>query len=138
MLNNPIEIAERWTRTALATLETAKRLRDSEDRRSCVSRAYYAAYQAATSVCIAHGDAGKFPTDWNNPSHEQLPDLIGNNGDLSLSTRRKVRRILHELRLLRETADYRMGMTVDSGTVTSALLLADSLFDRLEIKDDDY
>ena len=134
----PDERTERWRRTARATLETAKQLRDSEDRRSCVSRAYYAAYQAATYVCISHGDSGNFPPGWNNPSHEQLPDLIGNNGDLTVNTRRGVRKILRELRHLREAADYRMGVTVDHKMVIAALLMATSLFDRLEIENDDH
>ena len=42
---------------ALVTLDTAKSLRDHPDSRSCVSRIYYAAYQAAASVSITHGDA---------------------------------------------------------------------------------
>ena len=137
MLNKTEDVATRWRRTAYATLETAKRLRESEDRRSCVSRAYYAAYQEATFVCITHGDAVNFPPGWNNPTHEQLPDLIGNNGDLTLSVRRWVRKILRELRALRETADYRMGVTVDHGIVITALLMADSNFERLEIEYDD-
>lgn len=131
------DLAAIWERTALMTLATAKSLRDSEDHRSCVSRAYYAAYQAATSVCIAHGDAVHFPPDWHNPTHEQLPDLITNNGDLSKSTRRAVRKILLKLRTLRETSDYRVGWAVDRETVRIALLDADSLFKELEINDGD-
>ena len=128
--------AERWRRTARATLETAKHLREREDYRSCVSRAYYAAYQAATFVCISHGDDVHFPPGWNNPTHEQLPDLIANNGDFSLNARRSARKILRELRALREDSDYRMGRTVDARTVKAALLMATSLFERLEIEND--
>jgi uncharacterized protein (UPF0332 family) len=131
------DASRRWKRTALSTLETAKRLREGDDRRSCVSRAYYAAYQAATAVCIAHGDSAAFPAGWNNPSHEQLPDLISSNGKFLLTTRRAVRKILRELRILREDADYRMGRTVDSHTVRTSLLMASTLFERLEIEDGD-
>lgn len=127
------DLAERWRRTALATLDTARHLREREYHLSCVSRAYYAANQAATCVCIAHGDASQFPQGWNNPSHEQLPDLMLNNGDLTLSTRRTVRRILRELRVLREDSDYRPGRTVDERTVLTALTMATSLFERLEM-----
>ncbi len=129
--------AGRWRRTAQTTLDTAKRLRDSEESRSCVSRAYYAAYQAATAVCITHGDAVHFPVGWNNPSHEQLPDLLANNGNFSLNIRRTVRKILRELRILREDADYRTGRTVDSETVRASLLMASTLFERLKIEDGD-
>ena len=135
MLKNLKVEAALWRRTAIETLETAKHLRDREDHRSCVSRAYYAAYQAVTSVCILHGDAVKFPTDWNNPSHQQLPELIGANGDLSPDARRKLKTILKRLRDLREDADYRMGTTVDDQTTLAAILGAEEVFKLLEIKD---
>lgn len=127
----------RWRRMAVATLDTAKHLRDREDYRSCVSRVYYAAYQAATACSVAHGDATSFPVGWSNPTHEQLPDLVGNNGDLPVATRRTVRTILRELRSLREDSDYRPGRTINAQTVKSALLMATTLLERLETYDDD-
>ena len=137
MLNRSQELADRWRQTAIRTIATAKQLRNGDDHRSCVSRAYYAAYQATTAVCIAHGDAVNFPPGWNNPSHEQLPDLIVNNGNLSVTTRRWVRKALRELRVYRETADYRMGITVDRGAAISAILIATSILERLETEDAD-
>ncbi|HET6384026.1 MAG TPA: hypothetical protein VFJ58_11600 [Armatimonadota bacterium] len=65
-----------------------------------------------------------FPAGWNNPSHEQLPDLIGNNGGLTINSRRTVRKMLRALRSLREDADYRMGRTVDVESARTALLMA--------------
>ena len=124
--------AKRWRTTAVQTLGTANLLRNQVDTRSCVSRAYYAVYQIVTAICIAHGDEGHFPPDWNNPTHEQLPDLIFNNGDYSFSTRRSIRKALRELRNLREDADYRVGRTVNAQTVRTALLMAHSVFERLE------
>jgi len=132
----PSKRAELWKRTALVTLETAKSLRDSADFRSCVSRIYYAAYQAAAAVCIEHGDMLQFPVGWNNPSHEQLPDLVQNNGDLGLPARRTAARILRLLRNFREDADYRPGRTVDAVTVRTALLAVVTLFEVLEIADE--
>lgn len=124
--------ARRWQEVALNTLNTAKLLREHEDARSCVSRAYYAVYQYVTSICILHGDSPQFPLGWNNPSHEQLPDLIFNNGEYSVSTRRAVRKILRELRTLREDADYRVGRTIDKSTARTALLMVSTAFERLE------
>ena len=132
MAETNAETAKRWRETALVTLNTAKQLRDQADARSCVSRAYYAVFQLATSVCIAHGDATQFPPGWNNPSHEQLPDLIFKNGNYSLSNRRTVRRLLRELRTLREDADYRIGQTVNAQSVRTALQMARAVFERLE------
>lgn len=124
--------AERWRGMAEVTLQTAKLLRDQTDARSCVSRAYYAVYQLATSVCVVHGDEPQFPQGWNNPSHDQLPGLILNNGDYTRATRQTLRRILRELRILREDSDYRAGRTVDSQTVRTALAMADTAFGLLE------
>ncbi len=123
---------------ALVTLDTAKLLQGHVDARSCVSRIYYAAYQAATSVCIAHGDLSRFPPGWNNPSHEQLPDLVQTNGDLTLSARRTSARVLRLLRNFREDADYRPGRTVDAVTVRTALLAVATLFEVLEIDDNEH
>jgi len=118
---------------SLRTLDTAKYLCNGEDFRSGVSRIYYAAYQGATSVCIAHGDTPHFPNGWNNPSHEQLPDLIQNNGQFSLTARRTAARILRLLRNFREDADYRPMRTVDVVTVRTALLAVATLFEVLEL-----
>lgn len=125
-----------WKTMAFVTLDTAKSLRASSDYRSCVSRSYYAAYQAAASVSIEHGDVGHFPNGWNNPSHEQLPDLIQNNGDFGQPARRTAARILRLLRNFREDADYRPGRTVDALTVRTALLAVATLFEALELNDD--
>ncbi len=133
----PRQSVDLWKRTALATLDTARSLRDHEDFRSCVSRIYYAAYQAATAICLAHEDADHFPNGWNNPSHEQLPDLVQNNGDLSPPARRTAARILRLLRGFREDADYRPGRTVDAVTVRTSLLAVSTLFEVLEIKDNE-
>ena len=130
------EKAAVWRQIAWATLDTAKHLRERDDFRSCASRSYYAAYQAATSVCIAHGDEGQFPRDWNNPTHEQLPDLLANNGNFSLNERRRIVRLLRNLRLSREDADYRPGKTVSEHTARNAVQIADTLFGLLEISDD--
>ncbi len=129
----PNKHAVLWKQMSLATLDTAKVLRERDDFRSCVSRVYYAAYQAAASVCIEHEDTLLFPVGWNNPSHEQLPDLVQNNGDFDLSARRTATRILRLLRNFREDADYRPGRTVDAATVRTALLAVGTLFEVLEI-----
>jgi uncharacterized protein (UPF0332 family) len=113
--------AEQWENQARQSLEAAQLLFNEEYYRDCVSRAYYAAYQAAAAASVEHGDSRNFPVGWNNPSHEQLPDLIANNGDLSQATRKEVRRLLRILRSSREDADYRPGRTVDRITAYQCL-----------------
>lgn len=128
--------AARWRQTAVITLDTARHLRERSDYRSCVSRAYYAAYQVATAACIAHGDEAHFPLDWNNPTHEQLPSLMRNNGEFTVNTRRRIAKILRQLRTFREDSDYRPGITVEAKRSREAILLALSLFELMEIDDD--
>jgi hypothetical protein len=48
------------------------------DYRRCANRSFYTAYQMETSIYLKHRDEGAFPHGWNNPSQEQLPDLIRN------------------------------------------------------------
>ena len=54
-----------------------------------------------------------FPPEWNNPSHDQLPDSILNNGDIARTDRRTLYKLLQDLRKYREDADYRVGITVN-------------------------
>lgn len=97
----------------MQSLQSAQLLLAADCYKDCVSRAYYAAYQAAAATCVAHGDSANFPPGWNNPSHEQLPGLIQANGSLDVRTRRSIIRLLRILRSYREDADYRPGRTVD-------------------------
>ena len=128
--------AERWRQTAIMTLDTARHLRERSDYRSCISRAYYVAYQAATGASISHGDEVHFPLDWNNPTHEQLPSLMVNNGEFTVNTRRRIAKILRQLRTFREDSDYRPGLTVDEKRSREAILLAVSLFELMEVDND--
>lgn len=100
-----------WRSLSSMGLTSAKLLFDANDYRGCANRAYYAAYHVLTGISIERGD--NFVRGWNNPSHEQLPDLIRNNGDLSVSSRRQIGHQLTYLRTVREDADYRPGRTVD-------------------------
>ena len=94
--------SDQWQETAFRSLEAAQLFYRAGLYRDCASRAYYAAYQVATSVCVEHGDAVKFPPDWSNPTHEQVPRLIQQNGDLPPKARKKVSKSLRFLRDERE------------------------------------
>jgi uncharacterized protein (UPF0332 family) len=115
------EIAPFWEERARVVLKTAWLVFHEGDFPSAVSRAYYAAYQAATAVCLLHGDSDRFPNGWNNPSHDQLPDLIVNNGSIEPSMRRALAQYLYQLRFTRETADYRPGKTIEKSDAFSCL-----------------
>jgi len=48
----PTTLSERWRANAIKVLETAKRLLESDDYRSCVSRAYYATYKPLPAYAL--------------------------------------------------------------------------------------
>lgn len=102
-----------WQEASSVALDSAKVLLERGDARGCINRAYYAAYQAGTSACLAHKDEDLFAHGWRNPSHDQLPDLIHNNGDFPIADRARLRFLLSILRRARETADYRPGQSIE-------------------------
>jgi uncharacterized protein (UPF0332 family) len=131
------ERGERWITIALRSLRSAQLLHLEGESRGVVNRAYYSVYQLATGVCVLHGDEALFPHGWNNPSHDQLPDLIQNNGDLPMTTRRLAGTLLNSLRVTREDADYRPGRTVDSEVALRSLQGATQIFRMLGVTQDD-
>lgn len=121
---------EHWRTLALRSVRSADLLYREGDYRGAANRCYYAAYHAATYLCYRHGDETQFSHGWNNPSHEQLPDLIRNNGSLSVELRRQINRRLRELRVVRENADYRPGRTVDKTIALESLRQCRSVLEK--------
>ena len=118
-----------WREMSRDSLQAAKTLTGEGRLRSAISRSYYAAYCAVTAALVARGVS--FPHSWNNPAHEQLPDLVSNNLSLPPDRRRRLRKALRILRRAREDADYRPGITIDrQATVDylrTAILVIESL-----------
>ena len=113
-----------WRDAGETDYRSAQTLYASGDFRGTVNRAYYCAYRMCASVAVAHRDETQFPSSWNNPSHDQLPELIRNNGDLSVAVREQVIRGLRILRKEREVADYKPWRSVEKNTALIALSLA--------------
>lgn len=111
---------------------TAQQLRKCDNprlARGICSRAYYAAYAMVT----AHlPDSITFGRGWRNPEHARLPAYVNQIPGFSESYRREVRRALRRLRQRREDADYRPGITVDTGTARESLRDASTVFVLLE------
>ena len=84
--------------------------RDPRFARGVCGRAYYAAYALVTARLPASMTFGR---GWRNPEHAKLPAHVGQIAGLSEADRRIVKRALRRLRLRREDADYRPGITVD-------------------------
>ena len=127
------EQAELWRELSRAGIISAKYLFQLGDFRGSVNRAYYAAYHAGTAVTVSHGN--DFARGWGNPTHDQLPDLIRNNGDLPVAVRKQVSQLLRSLRVQRENADYRPGLTVDRQEAQNCLHRAEAVLDLLEAND---
>lgn len=119
-----------WREMSRECLQVAQQsFHDGRLRRS-ISSAYYAAYGAVTSrlvdqkVNFAHG--------WNNPAHDQLPDLILNNLSLPKSARYRLNKAIRILRRAREDADYRPGASIDQALARDCLRNATRIIEALE------
>jgi len=100
--------------------------------RSTISRAYYAAFSAATSLLVARGF--QFVDGRDAPGHEQLPDLLMNNvGQLSVTRRRRAKRSLRSLYRARIEADYRLNVTIDRQMARDAVHEASSVLRELGV-----
>jgi uncharacterized protein (UPF0332 family) len=119
---------------SLDSLRAAKTLAGEGRLRSAISRSYYAAYYAVTGELAAKGVT--FARGWNNPAHEQLPDLVSHNLPLSLERRRRLRKALRILRRAREDADYRPGISVDRQATLDYLRAAILVMDALGVRDE--
>src|SRR4026208_974990 len=108
-----------WQELSQESLASAKTLVAEGRLRNSVSRAYYAAYAAVTAELTARGMS--FAHGWNNPAHEQVPDLVGNNLPLPRATRWRLRSSMRILRRAREDADYRPGVSVDQSLALNCL-----------------
>jgi uncharacterized protein (UPF0332 family) len=119
---------------SLDCLRAAKALAGEGYWRSSVNRSYYAAYCAVTSELVARGV--RFARGWNNPPHEQLPNLIAHNLTLPLDVRRRLRKLIRILRQMREDADYRPGISVDRPMALDCLRDAMAVLKDLGVQDE--
>lgn len=114
----------------------AQRVFDSENPstyRSTVNRAYYAAYSAATFAILSQRPR-RFLHGWNNPPHDDLPELILHVGTLPRDVRRNLARSLRILREARTDADYRPGRTIAKANAIIALQEAESVLYNLQLR----
>lgn len=124
-----------WKELAVANLESAKKLRESDLHRSGVSRAYYAAYCALTGE-MTPKHSREFTYQDNNPDHKQLMKLVRHNlksGALSSNFRKNLATSLEQLKGLREIADYIPGITVGLSELEIAIHLAKGILKDLDL-----
>jgi uncharacterized protein (UPF0332 family) len=123
-----------WKAMSLDSLRAAKSLAASRRWRSSVSRAYYAAYCAVAGELVGKGI--QFPHGWQNPGHEQLPDLVEHNLTLPQETKRRLKKALRLLRRAREDADYRPSVSVDRSLTLDCLRVVIAALKLLGIDDE--
>lgn len=123
-----------WFDLAADARKAANRL-VSDNYRSCLSRAYYAAYAKVTFDLS--GVAGvNFPVGDEGPKH---PGRTGTGGIrrliegnlISLDTPRRVKlsELMGRLYVMRCAADYRLSINVDSRNAREAISIMNTIFD---------
>jgi len=100
-----------WQQLSEDSLRAAEALLREGHHRSSVSRAYYAAYCAATHEIV------KMPTTFsygrNNPPHEKVPLYVQRNLTLPQDKKDSISALINTLRLFRVDADYRPHVLVE-------------------------
>jgi uncharacterized protein (UPF0332 family) len=101
-------ISQAWLTIAEDTLAAANTLHTEGHLRSCVSRAYYAAYSFLASALVLEAGIA-FRDDREGPEHEPLSDLVSEHLKKKLrpGVREGVRTGIRALYEARVRADYR-------------------------------
>ena len=111
-----------WRELSEDSLQAAEELLQEGHYRSCISRAYYAAYCAVTHEVIQK--LTTFSYSRNNPWHELLPNYIQSNLTISRTKKDAVDTYVRLLRYYREDADYRPQTTIDELTARECVRAA--------------
>ena len=121
-----------WAQISCDNLYAAGEMLRRGRYRSTVSRAYYAAFSAVTSLLVERGMT--FPEGREAPGHERITDLLMNNvGQLSMTRRRRIRRRVRTLYRARIDADYHANVTIDRQTARDAVHEASSVLRDTEV-----
>ena len=109
-----------WGDLSADSYEAARKLSEAGHPRSCVSRAYFAAYCALVSR-LPGGVSS--PLGRRNPSHQQLLKLVKSLKAYGARKRDRnaLKSHLHYLRELRNGADYRPEISVTQAEASRAL-----------------
>jgi uncharacterized protein (UPF0332 family) len=101
------------------SLAAAEALLREGHYRSSISRAYYAAYCAATGEIVQK--LTTFSHGRNNPAHEKVPLYVQNNLTISQARKTEVTNGINALRRFREDADYRPAVEIDEQTARDCI-----------------
>lgn len=124
------------TRVDQSWLELAKDARNSanillvgERYRSCVSRAYYAAYSKVTHELV-HAARLTMPPGREGPSHARIrPLIVTSMPNMRQDKRLKLSELIGRLYTLRIDADYKPSVEVKGRDAREALSMMKTVFD---------
>jgi uncharacterized protein (UPF0332 family) len=108
-----------WQAVSLDSFRAANELLRGARHRSAVSRAYYAAFSAATGYLESRGVS--FTAGRQSPPHRDLADLLGRYYQGSPLMKRQLQTTIRRLYTLRLFADYDVKITVDDTTSRDAV-----------------
>ncbi len=121
-----------WRELSDDNIAAARVLLQNGNYRSCVSRAYYAAYCAATFEIL---QKTRTFGNRNNPSHENVTALISGVLTIPSTTKRAVNRRFRVLLAMRIDADYRPSEAIDRRSAYIALNEADGVRKLFDLKE---
>ena len=111
-----------WRELSEDSLLAAETLLQEGRYRSCISRAYYAAYCAATHEIVQK--LTTFSNGWNNPTHNLVPTYVQKNLTIPQVRKDSVSTLVTLLRFYRVDADYRPNIAVDKQTAQECIRAA--------------
>jgi uncharacterized protein (UPF0332 family) len=123
-----------WQELSQDCLRAAKKLLEEGLYRRSISSAYYAAYSAVTAGLLAKGVT--FAHGWNNPAHDQVPELVLHNLGLPHNTRFQLNKAIRRLRIERENADYRPQVKLERNDALNCVHDALLILNIMEVEND--
>jgi len=128
-------MADTWLDLARDARRSTNRLLTDDHFRSCLSRAYYAAYSKVTHA-LAATPGVTFPKGRQGPNH---PGELGNGGirrlieasmpNMHPDQRVKLSELVGRLYTLRIDADYKPSAAVQAGDARAAVSIMNKIFD---------
>lgn len=135
---------ETWFDLARNARKAANHLIREENFRSCIARAYYAAYSRVAHELVATAGL-TMPRNREGPNHpgefgtggirkmieSSMPDPLQASGQMAQTRREKLSELIGRLYALRIAADYQPSMQVGQVDARAAISILNTIFDWL-------
>ena len=122
-------MAQTWLELAREARQAANHLVTQDCFRSCVTRAYYAAYSKVTHELLVTGGL-MMPASREGPSHARLRPLIESSmPNMGVERRLKLSELIGRLYTLRIDADYKPSVELEGADAREALSIMKTVFE---------